>query len=131
MFRHCRQLKREEISPRIYRDIPNDRKWAEDDKDRANLFCEYFSSVNKTDRMTTIPEYSNPGNTEIRITKTEIYKTLNKLNVNKAKGPDELPVALFKNTADAIHLSNNIDRCITSIEMFSVWEFTQKRGSLH
>ena len=126
MFRHFRQLKREEISPRIYRDIPNDRKWAEDDKDRANLFCEYFSSDNKTDRMTTTPEYSKPGNTEIRITKTEIYKTLNKLNVNKAKGPDELPVVLFKNTADAIqHPLYNIYRNVARLGVYpETWKLT-------
>ena len=90
------------------------------------MFCEYFSSATKIDRMTTTPEYSNPGNTEIRITKTEIYKTLNKLNVNKAKGPDELPVALFKNTADAIqHPLYNIYRNVARLGVYpETWKLT-------
>ena len=64
MFRHFQQLKREEIYPRIYRDIPNDRKWAEDEEDRANLLCENFSSVTKLIEWLQFL-LSQPGNTKL------------------------------------------------------------------
>src|SRR5688500_873463 len=80
------------------------------DQDKANIFSEYFASVFTNEALHDIPKlkYTTPENSlsNINLTTAKITKELDKLNVNKSCGPDNLHPRFLKNylLSSMIHL---------------------------
>jgi len=74
-----------------------------DDKDKAKLLNDHYSSVFTRDNG-VLPDFSNQVPTGVRLedivfSQSTIYKHLNKLKTNSSSGPDELPAFALKNLA--------------------------------
>ena len=68
---------------------------ADSDKDKADLFAKFFSSAyNKSSSFKFPGDLSAdiPLLKEIGIETKEVWQIWKSLNVNKSKGPDELPI---------------------------------------
>jgi Reverse transcriptase (RNA-dependent DNA polymerase)/Endonuclease-reverse transcriptase len=73
----------------------------EDDDEKAQTFCDYFSSVFTEEKLTDIPlleaKHCNYENTPVNFVTSEILEKLTKLNITKSAGPDNIhPRILFE-----------------------------------
>ena len=100
--------------------------------DKAVLFAQMFSS-NSTldDQGHPLPEFplcTNINLTNLKITPSDVAKSIRQLDNFKAVGPDAIPVVVLKNLIAEIVpiLSKLFNRCLHRISQFS-----QIRGRVH
>ena len=71
-----------------------EKKYAKDDKDKAEVFVQYFSSVFTQESDDVLPHFEERKYKEvldnIKITRGDILKKLKKIKINKSPGPDQI-----------------------------------------
>ena len=82
------------------------------DIDKANSLNTYFASVFTKESLNTLPVLPDRSNgsslNNIKIDKEEVEKTLNKLNVSKAAGPDNIHAKVLYELRSEINVPLNI-----------------------
>ena len=95
--------------------------------DRLNVFYSRFDNVDYSDEHSTLrKELGNKEKNEppIKITKSEVYKVLNSIKMNKGTGPDMISIKIIKKCITSlvyiIHsmLSISLDQC----QMQELWK---------
>jgi len=80
--------------------------FAKTDKDKANIFCNYFSSVFNIEGDSSfdkLPIYDNMSSmSSITFDCIDIAKRLKKLNVNKSEGPDDIHPKVLSENSDVL-----------------------------
>ena len=81
----------------------NERKYADNTTDRANMFNHYFASIFTCDSYGSTDHQDRSHNVttidNITLLEEEIMAVIMNLNNNKAQGPDNIPVRILKETA--------------------------------
>ena len=129
LFKYFQALKKSSLPATIKYDT----KTAESDRDKAELFAEYFSPIYA---MTSPFQEHNSWNTinfpqfeTLVISVKEISEVCKKLQLNKAKGKDMLPSIFFRKLKD--HLAHSLHQLFSKALQTCVYPSEWKKQLLY
>ena len=116
----------------------NERKYADNTTDIANMFNHYFASIFTCDSYGSTDHQDRSHNVitidNITLSEEEIMDVIMNLNNNKAQGPDNIPVRILKETAVQITPLFNVLVSYLMIGKLQMWFLsinTEKRLTLN
>ena len=103
----------------------------ENDKEKADVLNEYFSSVFTKDSQENVPDFeyeSSSSNIEyVNVSRDQMLKALQKLNINKSPGPDKVNPRILKELANELAhpLSILFNKSMSEGKLPSQWKVAE------
>ena len=100
LFKHFRAFRKSDLPSTLFYGTNS----AHDDESKANLFAKFFGSVyiKSSDFCETLPTPATNILSDISIQEDEVAEICRNLELNKSKGPDNLPPVLYRSTCGNI-----------------------------